>query len=124
MATSTSISGMKRTFTATVTVDQYLLTRLDLGKVNVATKDSTNILVGFADRKIDQATIGPIELINGGGTVLAKAATTVTAGDAVYRASGGKVETAITSVVTVTGDAVGYSLQDAVANDVIEILLA
>ena len=124
MATSTSINNVSRTFTATVTVDQYLLTRLDLGKVNVATKDSDDVLVGFSDRKINQSDAGPIQLINGGGTVIAVAATTVTAGDAVYRASGGKIETAITGVVTVTGDAVGHSLQDAVANDEIEILLA
>lgn len=121
---ATQIGTLARTFTATVTIDQYLLTKLDLGKVAVATADSTDKLVGFAKTYVAQNDSVAVELLSGGGSRFAVAATTVTVGDAVYRASGGKVETAIEGVVTVTGDAIGHSLNSGIADDVIEVLLA
>jgi hypothetical protein len=119
MASSTYIENLKASFTATVTISQYLLTSLDLGKVAVATATSSQTEVGFADRAINQGAVGTVALLNGGGTAYGVAAATITAGDTLYPASGGKV-----GVATFTDNPViGHALQNAVADDVIEILL-
>lgn len=121
MSSSTYIESVKRTFTATVTIDAYLLTDLQTdGSVGVATLTSSSdeIRAGFADRKINQGDVGPIVLLNGGGTVYGKIAATVTTADALYGATSGKLSS------TASGSVIGYALQDAVADDVIEVLLA
>lgn len=120
---ATQIGTLARTFTATVTIDQYLLTKLDVGKAAVATKAEVQANLGFAKTYAAQNDSIAIELLNGGGTRYGVAASTVTAGNALYAASGGKLEAAIANVVTVTGDRIGYSLSTGVADDVIEVLL-
>jgi hypothetical protein len=120
MSTTTSTPGIKVSFTATVTVDQYLLTSLGTdGTVSVATATSAQTEVGFADRKIDAGTTGTVQLLNGGGSALAVAAATITTGDTLYPATGGGVS----SATFTDSPVVGIALQDAVADDVIEILL-
>lgn len=120
MSTSTETSPMKKSFTATATLAAYTLVKLLAnGSVTTATQaTSGEVVIGFTDRQGDQGKVTPISLINGGGSVFATAAATVTTADAVYPGSGGTVD------VTASGSVVGYALQDAVAGDVIEVLLA
>ena len=119
MSSTTETSPLKKSFTPTVTIDAYLLVKLDGAKVAVATQSASDQgLVGFTDRQGDQDKATPISLLNGGGSVFATAATTITNNDALYAGSGGKLD------VTASGSVVGYALQDAVADDVIEVLLA
>jgi len=121
MSTTTMIGGVKRSFTATTTIAQYSLVDLETdGSVGVATLTSSSdeVRVGFADRAAGAGESVPVCLLNGGGSAFGIAAATVTAADALYGASTGKVSS------TASGSVIGYALQDAVADDVIEILLS
>lgn len=125
MSSTTQIGNLARTFTATVTLEQYAVTKLLAnGTVSVATKDPDDIVIGTNQAYAPAQGLASIQLANGGGTRFVTAASTVTIGNELYRASGGKVEAAITGVVTVTGDSLGISLSNGVSGDVVEMLLA
>lgn len=119
---ATTISNVKKTFTATETIGAYLLTKIGTdGTVAVATKvASGEVRVGFTDRSVDAGEATPIVLLNGGGTAYGTLAGTVTnAGIALYGESTGKLG------VTASGGIIGYSsASGGAANDVVEIILA
>lgn len=123
MSSSTIIDSLKRTFTTTATLAGYELLALGTdGTVSIATATSSQTEVGFldGDRSINAGDVAPVRLLNGGGSVYGTAAATVTIGDTLYPASGGKVgSTSFTDSPTI-----GYALNSGVANDVIEVLLA
>lgn len=117
---ATIIDGIIKTFTATVTVDQYSLTALDGAKVKLATVTTEQTLVGTALAKADQGKDARIQLKNAGGTTYGICAVTISEGVAVYPAAGGKVST----VTEEAGSAYGTALELGVPDQVIEILLA
>ena len=120
MASATTIENLRRTFTATVTIEANNLVVLDVDKVNIATVTTDQTVVGFAERGANAGDEVPVILLNGGGTAYAKCAVTISAGDIVYAASGG----AISTVTTDAGSAVGSALMQGDPDDVIEVLLA
>lgn len=118
---ATTISNVKKTFTATETIGAYLLTKIGTdGTVAVATKATGEVRMGFSDRSIDSGDAGSIVLLNGGGTAYGTLSETVTnAGIALYGAASGKLG------VTASGGIVGYSAAaGGSADDVVEIILA
>ena len=117
MSSTTQVGGISRTFDTGHTIGQYLAVSLNTdGQVVTATAGST-IIVGLTSREVvtagDPATV---QLLNGGGTGFVKLIATVTTGDEVYSATGGKVSP------TNTGGLVGVALQGGGADDVIEVL--
>lgn len=114
------IEGLIKSFTATVTVDQYSVVALDGGKVAPATVTTGQTVVGTALAAADKDDIARIQLANAGGTTFGICAVTVSQGVEVYAAAGGKVST----VTTNAGDAYGVALEEGVPDQVIEILLA
>lgn len=125
MSTSTTNESPIRSFTATATLSGYELVALQTdGTVSIATAtgSQSQTEVGFlaGDYSVNKGDVAPIKLINSGGTTFGIAAVTLTTGDALYAATTGKLSSA-----TVTNSTkIGVALQGAVANDVIEVLLA
>lgn len=116
---STIIESLSRTFTATVTVDQYSVVAVDLTKVKLATVTDDQVIVGTALEAADQGNALRVQLANSGGTTYGICAVTISAGDDVYTAAGGKVST-----VTADSTKYGTALETGIDGAVIEILLA
>jgi hypothetical protein len=121
MSTATNISNVKRSFTATTTVDAYRVVQLLAnGTVSASTLTDADTKIGLTERKANAGDVVPIVLQNGGGTAFGEIVTTITTGNALYVASGGTL-----GVTTVSAGAqFATALQNGVAGDVIEILLA
>jgi len=116
---STNIQSLARTFTATVTIDQYSVVALDVNKVALATVTDAQVIVGTALEAADQGKTARVQLANAGGTTYGICAVTVSAGDDVYAAESGKVSTVTTDSILY-----GQALELGTPDQVIEILLA
>ena len=120
---ATTINNVNRTFTATVTIDAYLLTKVGTdGTVAIATDSDSETQIGFTSRQDNAGEATPIVLLNGGGTAYATLSSTVTnAGTAVYAVAAGKVAATATTSTAV----IGYTAAaGGAADDVVEIILA
>lgn len=120
---ATTINNVNRTFTATVTIDAYLLTKVGTdGTVAIATDSDSETQIGFTSRQVNAGEATPIVLLNGGGTAYATLSSTVTnAGTAVYAVAAGKVAATATTSTAV----IGYTAAaGGAADDVVEIILA
>lgn len=120
---ATTINNVNRTFTATVTVGAYLLTKVGTdGTVAIATDSDSETQIGFTSRQVNAGEATPIVLLNGGGTAYATLSSTVTnAGTAVYAVAAGKVAATATTSTAV----IGYTAAaGGAADDVVEIILA
>jgi len=120
---ATTINNVNRTFTATATIDAYLLTKVgNDGTVAIATDSASEAQIGFTSRQVNEGEATPIVLLNGGGSAFATLSSTVTnAGTAVYAVAGGKVAATATTSTAVIGYTAAAS---GAADDVVEIILA
>ena len=119
---STTINNNQRSFTASGTVGQYLAVALQTdGKVAVATSETgaNQKVIGFSTVAASDGEAVRVSLSLGGGTVFAKAKSTITnAGTFVYPADSGLIGV----TATTNRKVIGITLQSAAADDVIEIL--
>ncbi len=116
---ATTVSNVKKTFTASGTIAQYSLVKIETdGKVSTATKVANGELrVGFVDRAATDGEATSVVLLNGGGSAYGIAAATVTIGDSVFGGTTGK----LSAVASHTS--VGVALNTVGANDVLEVLV-
>jgi hypothetical protein len=116
---ATTVQNVKKTFTASGTIAQYSLVKIETdGKVSTATKvGSGEVRVGFSDRAAADGEATSVTLLNGGGSAFGIASATVTIGDILFGATTGKLGT------TASHTSVGVALNTVGADDVLEVLV-
>jgi hypothetical protein len=97
-------------------IDPYLAVVLSSGKIAVATATTSQKLVGFTTKPVATDGYGAVDCFDSAGTTYGTLGATATTDDLLYTGPGGKL------VPTSGGIAVGYAMDNGVADDVIQVL--